>query len=621
VTPSGVGAASASASASGSASASAGVDTVAPPAGRGPGQVAEVGAGAGGGRPADPGAAGAGSPDAEARRARRRFWALLGLAVLGGLALRIAIGLTDDAPPTDETAYLRSGTSLVEGDGFVRSDGRPELHFPPFVPYLLGQASRLVDDPHTGKVVLTVVAGTLAIVPLALIGRHLAGDAGGLATAGVAAVAPGLATLPVNRGAGTEAEYVLLTATAVWWVLAAGARHGPARLVRCAGAGACIGLAYLTRPEGLFLAGPLGLAVLFLAGRGVPTGAGAVLRRGLAGALAFGLPLLVCIVPYASYLHDHTGRWELTAKTQDASIEAWHAVARGDRRTRDSVLYALDESGVRFSTERSSLPALARDDPVGYLGIFLTNSMNVVTAIGAPVGGGVLSWALLPLPLTLVAGWYARDGWRRRRSRSVLLLLAVAALPVVTGLLFFVQHRYLVVTAAMLTVLAGVGLTTVPERFRRPVIALAAVFLAVSTVQAFRGPGGWWHPADHTDQRRAGEWLAANTGPDDVVMGRSMVVEHYTGRPTLAIPYADLDEILRYGRHYGARYLAVDPFTVRRLRPQLAELQEVDEVPGLRLVHEATADGRTTRVFALDPAPPPSDEVGPQLGFVGDGMS
>ncbi|HEV7759590.1 MAG TPA: glycosyltransferase family 39 protein [Acidimicrobiales bacterium] len=614
-----------------------------------------------------------------AARRGRRFWALVGLALLAGLGLRVAIGLTDDAPPTDETAYLRSGVSLAEGDGFAR-DGQPELHFPPFVPFLLGESSRLVDDPHTATVWITIVAGAAAVLPLALIGRHLAGDAAGIATAGVAATAPGLATLPVNRGAGTEAEYVLLAVTAVWLVLSAAERRGAGRMVRCAGAGACIGLAYLTRPEGLFIAAPLGLAVLYLGWRDLPSrgareageratadgaaggladreplevglaggargvvagpavesgttagrpleteaepgarrsSVGSVVRRVVPAAAAFALPIVACIVPYAVYLHDNTGKWELTAKTQDASIEAWHAVARGDRESRDSVLYALDASGEGFSTERASLPSLAQDDPVGYLGIVLTNVANVVTNIGAPVGGQVLAWALLPLPLTVLAGWAA---WQRRRSRPVVLLLAVAALPVITGLMFFVQHRYLVVTAAVLAVLAGVGLAAVPERFRRAAVVTAAVFLAVSAVQAFNGPGGWWHPADHTDQRQAGEWLAEHTRSDDVVMSRSMVVEYYADRPTLAIPYADLDEILRFGRHYGARYLAVDTFTVTRLRPQLAELQEADEVPGLRLVHESTAEGRTTRIFALDPAPPPSDEVGPSLGFVGDGM-
>src|SRR4051812_1649797 len=62
--------------------------------------------------------------------ARARGFAVpVGVAVLAGFALRVAIGLTDDAPSTDETAYLRSGISLIEGHGFERG-GHPELHFP-----------------------------------------------------------------------------------------------------------------------------------------------------------------------------------------------------------------------------------------------------------------------------------------------------------------------------------------------------------------------------------------------------------------------------------------------------------------------------------------------------------
>ncbi len=102
-------------------------------------------------------------------------------------------------------------------------------------------------------------------------------------------------------------------------------------------------------------------------------------------------------------------------------------------------------------------------------------------------------------------------------------------------------------------------------------------------------------------------------------MSRSMVVEYYADRPTMAIPYASLDEILAYGRHYGAQYIVVDWYTVRRLRPQLAPLRAEDEVPGLRLVHEVRREGRTTRVFAFDPAPTVSDAIGSSLGFVGDG--
>jgi hypothetical protein len=66
------------------------------------------------------------------------------------------------------------------------------------------------------------------------------------------------------------------------------------------------------------------------------------------------------------------------------------------------------------------------------------------------------------------------------------------------------------------------------------------------------------------------------------------------------------------------RYLAIDETGTRRVRPQLLPLLGDQPVPGLRLVHEATAEGRTTRVFASDPAPPRSTEAGPTLGFMGD---
>jgi hypothetical protein len=167
-------------------------------------------------------------------------------------------------------------------------------------------------------------------------------------------------------------------------------------------------------------------------------------------------------------------------------------------------------------------------------------------------------------------------------------------------------------------VMVGVTVPTLPRRARGPTMAVMVVLLAVSSLGAFYGAGGWWHPADHLDQRRAGEWLAAHTDTDDRVMTRSMVAAYYAERPTMAIPYADFDEIMAYARHYGARYLIVDWYTAARLRPQLADLQHDDHPPGLRLVHEVTAEGRTTRIFALDPAPPPSDDDAPGLGFMGD---
>jgi hypothetical protein len=555
---------------------------------------------------------------------RTRFVLMVVAALLVGFALRVAISLTDDAPATDETAYLRSGVSLVEGDGFQR-EGRPELHFPPFVPFLLGLASRVTSDPHTGTVVLTCLSSTAVIVPLALLGRRIAGPVAGMAAAWVAAIGPGLSTTLVNRGAGSEAEYTLLVVGALWLVISAADHHDRARWWRVFGAGVLVGLAYLTRPEGLLMAVPLGAAVLFLAVRRPGQDARlrrADLRRVRSGApllAVFLLPIVVCIVPYAVYLHGNTGKWQLSAKTQDASIEAWHAVARADREERDSVLYALDETGLEFAAGRSSLVTLAREDPSGYLDIVRTNVGRLATSITSPVTYQWLSWLLLPLPLWGLAAFGA---WRHRRSGTVRLLLAVGALPVATALAFFVQPRYLIVAVALATPLVGAATAALPAAWRRPVVLVVVALLALSSVQAFHSKGaGWWHPSEHSDERPAGEWIAANTRPDDRVMTRSMVVEYYADRPAMAIPYADVDEILTYARYHGARYLIVDWYTAVRLRPQLAPLRTTDRVPGLRLAHEVRAESRTTRIFALDPPPSSEGPNGSSPGFIADSQA
>ena len=531
---------------------------------------------------------------------RPRLGGLVLAALVVGLVVRVAIGLTDDAASTDETAYLHSGLSFVHGDGFERY-GQPELHFPPFLPVLLGVASWVVADPHTGTVALTVVSGTLLIIPLSLLGRRLAGPAGGVATAWLAALVPGLATMPQIRGTGSEAEYALLVVSAVWMVVSASEHEGRARLARVAAGGALVGLAYLTRPEGLFTVVPLGLAVLVLARRS---------PRRAATVAAFAVPVLLCVAPYATYLHANTGRWELTGKTQDASIEAWAAVARGDRATRNGELYRLDESGLRFAAEYTPLTTLAREHPDEYRGIVDTNVSQLREV--------VKTRTVLPRWLWLLAGVGV---WRFRRSRTLWLLLAVAALPVLSSLAFFVQQRYLIVTIALATVPMGAALGALRNVSVRAVAAVAFLAVAVSaTVVSFRGEvAGWWHPVEQTEQRLAGEWLAAHTDPDTRVMTRSMIVEFYAERPSVAMPAAGLDEVLRFARHYGVDYLVADWYTVDRLMPELGVLMDDAAVPGLRLVHEAQAEGREARVFALDPPPPESSAAPPPLAFTGDG--
>ncbi len=190
------------------------------------------------------------APPAKAGRSSRRYWLLLLLPLVVGGALRAVAGSADDVITTDGSAYLRSGTSIWAGEGFQR-EGHPELHFPPVTPTLLGGAADLLDDALAGTVVVTIITGALVLLPIAGIARLLGGDRAGLAAAWIAAFALGLITVPANQGGGSENPFMFLVLSAVWAALGVAGRRDKWLYVGTAASGLCIGLAYLTRPEGI----------------------------------------------------------------------------------------------------------------------------------------------------------------------------------------------------------------------------------------------------------------------------------------------------------------------------------------------------------------------------------
>ena len=55
-------------------------------------------------------------------------------------------------------------------------------------------------------------------------------------------------------------------------------------------------------------------------------------------------------------------------------------------------------------------------------------------------------------------------------------------------------------------------------------------------------------------------------------MSTNIVPGYYAHRNTVPIPWAQPDQIIDFGRHYGVRYLIVDQAHGTRFRPQLRKL-------------------------------------------------
>jgi Gpi18-like mannosyltransferase len=191
---------------------------------------------------------------ASAERPRHRASFELALAALVILAIIGSALVWPRVAPVspDSCEYLLGGASLFAGRGYFDHAGNVQTLFPPFYSVLIGAIAALGVEPVAAARLVTLLASSLTVLPLGLLTRRLFGNAAALSTALLFALLP--LRLQISTMVWSESVYLLLIVTAAWlWAIE---RDRPSRW-RAVTAGACLGLAYLTRPEGLVAAAVL----------------------------------------------------------------------------------------------------------------------------------------------------------------------------------------------------------------------------------------------------------------------------------------------------------------------------------------------------------------------------
>ncbi|HUS82408.1 MAG TPA: glycosyltransferase family 39 protein [Dehalococcoidia bacterium] len=181
------------------------------------------------------------------------------------LILRLLWALEVECSPRavwrwDMTLYDYQAHALAEGDGYIDYSGNPTAHWPPGYPAALAAVYHFTDDSLLGARLLNVVAGSLTVVLVYLLGARVFGRAAGLAGAALLAVFPNqvfYTSLVMTEPLFTALFVMILTLTAY---AALGAK--PPRLWHMVSIGALIGLASLVRGEALLLAPLVALALL-----------------------------------------------------------------------------------------------------------------------------------------------------------------------------------------------------------------------------------------------------------------------------------------------------------------------------------------------------------------------
>ena len=421
---------------------------------------------------------GAGLDVALPAHGRSRRW--LAVAVLAGLALRLAFGLgywVDKPLTLDEQEYLLLARNLARGGGFaypvVDADSNVGVHFerPPMYPALIaatlvatghpwataaGHTTDSVPMPRSSsevpRAVIAVQAclGALGVWLIGLLASRTAGPPAGVLAASIAAVHPPLVW--VSGYVLNEPLYSMLALLVAWLLMRTSAGPGTdnrdqknARLGRVGlalVAGVVAGVAALTK-EGMLLFVPL--AGLWL-----------LARRDVARATALAVGVAVVLLPWVARNHAVHGRFVLTAA--HGGVTFWtgnNALARGE-----GDLAANPE----MKRARNALEAIhPGSTPQEMDGIYYREALTFITtrpldwlALEAkklfytivPIGpsyllhspryrlGSWIPYALL-VPLALVG--VIRLG---RRASVLWPVLLMAASVVLMSLVFFPQERF-----------------------------------------------------------------------------------------------------------------------------------------------------------------------------------
>lgn len=320
--------------------------------------------------------------------APRRFRLALAGIVAFALVARVVLALAV-SPATidgDPAFYDRAGAAVSDGEGWPRLSGADHataLH-PPAWPYTLGAAYAVTgassdeDRWLTGRVV-NALLGAGAVALLGLLGAALLSPLAGLVAAGLYAVYPPPAIL--GTALLSEPLFVVLMLAAL--LVALRARGAPVGWV--IGAGVLVGLAALTRPNGIVLLLPLALALGSWRRAGV-LAAAAVLT--IAPWTIRNYVVMDSVVPVASN----------TGKTLAGT---YNPKARGFRYRwlTPALLPAAYQPALDLPTEperSSELTSLAldyvRDDPLSVPKAFVWNTARLAEL--DPVGRSILGAAL-----------------------------------------------------------------------------------------------------------------------------------------------------------------------------------------------------------------------------------
>lgn len=542
----------------------------------------------------------------------RARW-VLGSILLGSMALRIPYALAPHVAFSDESYYLFLARGLFESGSYSYYAGRPELHFPPLFPILLGVLHWIIPSWEVVTRIAYVIFGGLIPLPVYTLGSRMYGRRVGALAGLLAAVIPAFTSGLLLAESLSEPLFLFLLFCGVDRLHAAWIDRRPRDHVF---AGALLSLSYLTRPEALVHAFAGGVLLLLC----VPYLPWRIGLRRAALAAAMGGSFLLLAAPYMFYLHRHTGAWQLTTKSV-TSFTTTRGLVRNEKERFSRETDGLDDQGeIHFyaPVHEGSLFGLVLGQYRGeILEDLKLNFLTLRKLLHQPrlFGSGLLLLAVVGL----LGGAWSR--WRLHNELfNGVLLLAVA--PV---LLFFVRDRLLYpallplifwVACGVQHLLFWIRTSALPGPLSstrsRSGLQTAALCVLVGSLLWTGQERFAVGQAERSHVWPTADWLREHLPPRSRIMSNSSEVVFHSDNLWIPLPNTSLERALEFGRRREAEYLCVQArFCDSRPQQRTELFVEARTRPGLELLvkKDDPAAGSSFVVYRLMDPPPAASPV------------
>ena len=253
---------------------------------------------------------------------KNRIFALLMVIIALAFALRAARYAIEHRLDKDSVGYIYMAEKVAQGkinDAICMNPRMPPL----YIWFLaLGEYSGI--GAAAAGVLVSLFAGTLILIPVFLVSRKIFGDKVGLVSAFLVATHPYLIRLSTEVM--RDALFLFLIFSAIAFAAYAADQPGVSRKWYLAGA--CAGLAAMTRSEGTFFIAAVCIWILLEAALQVRKGGLLVLLKKDTGLLLCVLAgFLLMTVPAERYLADTLSRWSIVDYRISGALRAFTSMS------------------------------------------------------------------------------------------------------------------------------------------------------------------------------------------------------------------------------------------------------------------------------------------------------